>query len=272
MSTTAMMNTMDEAAHNQRILDQFTRQAVTFTDRHTQEDALQLLLRASGVTSQDTVLDIGCGPGIVACAFAGHARHVTGLDLTPAMLEQAQARQEEMSLQNLTWVQGDVAELPFPDNSFSIVVTRYTFHHFLSPAAVLAEMVRVCRPGGRVVVADVAPEAAKLSMYDRFETMRDPSHAHALSPAELLQLFSSAGLQKVESLSHGLEMDLEVLLSGSFPNPGDAERLRQWIHEDLGKDEIGLGARLQDGKYSVSFPITIVAAEKAAQEGQQSTC
>jgi ubiquinone/menaquinone biosynthesis C-methylase UbiE len=258
-------NTMENpAAHNELIVDQFTRQAATFGQRHAHTDPLDRLLRASGVSANDTVLDLGCGPGLVSCAFASVAHHVTGLDLAPAMLERAKARQAEHSLNNLTWLCGDVSTLPFADNSFSIVVTRYTFHHFLSPAAVLAEMVRVCRPGGRVVVADVTPEEEQLAAYDHFETLRDPSHAHALSLNQLKSLFASANLRNVKTEFYGLEMDFEDLMSGSFPNPQDVAKVRQLLRDDLGKNNIGLNAHLKDGKYIISFPTTIVTANKAA--------
>jgi ubiquinone/menaquinone biosynthesis C-methylase UbiE len=262
-------STVNATAHNARIVDQFTRQAATFAQRHAHTDPLERMMRLAGVTADDTVLDLGCGPGIVACAFAQVARHVTGLDLAPAMLDRAKARQAERSLVNMTWTCGDVSSLPFADNSFSIVVTRYTFHHFLSPAAVLAEMVRVCRPGGRVVVADVTPEAEKLSAYDHFETLRDPSHTRALSLAEFKSLFAAAGLRSAEIESFGLEMDFEDLMSGSFPNPENVESIRQLVRGDVGKDSIGLGAHRKDGKYVLSFPTTIIAARKAASEGKQ---
>ena len=255
--------------HNERIVDQFTRQAATFEQRHGHTDALEKMLRLAGVTAEDTVLDLGCGPGIVSCAFAEAARHVTGLDLAPAMLERAKARQAQRSLTNMSWTCGDVARLPFADDSFSMVVTRYTFHHFLSPAAVLAEMKRVCRPGGRVVVADVTPEAEKLQAYDRFETLRDPSHAHALSVEGLKALFAEANLLPMEMESFGLEMDFEDLMSGSFPNPEDVERIWDWVRGDLEQDEIGLAVQRKNGKYVVSFPTTIIAATKAAAEGKQ---
>lgn len=260
---------VNTAAHNALIVDQFTRQAATFAERHAHTDPLERMLRLAGVAAEDTVLDLGCGPGIVSCAFAEKAHHVTGLDLAHAMLEKAKARQAERSLTNMAWVCGDVARLPFADNSFSTVVTRYTFHHFLSPADVLAEMKRVCRPGGRVVVADVTPEPEKLAAYDRFETLRDPSHAHALSLDSLQTLFVHADLRVTGIESFGLEMDFEDLMSGSFPNPENVERIWQLVRSDAGKDGIGLGAHLTDGKYVVSFPTTIVAATKAASEGKQ---
>jgi ubiquinone/menaquinone biosynthesis C-methylase UbiE len=117
----------------------------------------------AGIGPEDTVLDVACGPGLVACTLAEVAQHVTGIDLTPAMIEQAQARQKAKGLMNLTWLVGDAVPLPFPETAFSVVVTRYSFHHFLDPKAVLAEMVRVCSPAGRVAVIDVftsSPEQA----------------------------------------------------------------------------------------------------------------
>ncbi len=267
MSKEKPIAVVDERTHNERILDQFTRQSATFGERQTQDEMAHLMVRASGVAHGDTVLDIGCGAGIVTCAFAAVAGHVTGLDLTPAMLERAQNRQNELSLTNMTWQCGDVNALPFPDNSFSIVVTRNTFHHLLSPESVLAEMVRVCRPGGRIVVVDTTPDAAKLGDYDRFETLLHPSHVHALSLEDLLGLFTRANLLHIESTGHEIEKDFEFLLSGSSLNSGDAEWVRQWIHDDLSENRIGLGVHLKDERYFVSFPITIVAANKATQEG-----
>ena len=143
-----MTNKADE--HQRLILEQFTNQAVPFSQM--QNHSPELLLTASGAGPQDTVLDVACGPGLMACAFAKVARHVTGIDLTPAMIEQAKVMQQADGLTNLTWHVGDVQPLPFADGSFSLVFTRYSFHHFLDPKTVLAELVRVCSPGGRVVV------------------------------------------------------------------------------------------------------------------------
>ena len=150
---------MTDRAEEQRrlILDQFTRQAAPFAEMpaHSNEESVRLLIDMAQIGPENTLLDVACGPGLVACPLAEVARHVTGIDLTPAMIEQAKARQRSRGLTNLTWLVGDAVPLPFPGAAFSVVVTRYSFHHFLEPRAVLAEMVRVCRPGGRVAVIDV---------------------------------------------------------------------------------------------------------------------
>ena len=189
-------NMSDE--HRRLILDQFTKQAVPFSQM--QNHSPELLLAASQVGPEDNVLDVACGPGLMACAFAKVARHVTGIDLTPAMIDQAKVLQQSHGLTNLAWHLGDVLLLPFPDDSFSLVFTRYSFHHFLDPKAVLAEMVRVCLPGGRVVVADVyTSNPQQAEAYNRLEKLRDPSHVRALAVEELTNLFDAAGLQIGES-------------------------------------------------------------------------
>ena len=75
--------------HHQQIINQFTQQAIPFAQLPGHLDSIDLLLELTNPTRQDSVLDLACGPGLVACAFARHAGQVTGIDITPAMLEQA---------------------------------------------------------------------------------------------------------------------------------------------------------------------------------------
>ena len=134
-----------EIKHREQILDQFTRQAVPFSSAPAirNQEALNRIVELAGAGPEDTVLDVACGPGLLVCAFARVVRHATGIDLTPAMLEQARELQRQQGLLNITWRLGDVLPLPYEDGEFSIVSARFAFHHFLNPLAVLKEMRRV---------------------------------------------------------------------------------------------------------------------------------
>lgn len=248
--------------HQQLIVKQFTQQAIPFAQLPGHLDALDLLLELTRPTSEDTVLDLACGPGLVACAFARHAGQVIGVDLTPAMLEQAAKRQQEQGLANLVWQQGDVQALPYAADSFSLVITRYSFHHLLDPQQTLAEMIRVCQPGGRVLVADVALPPEKAAAYDRLEIMRDPSHTHALTTHEFSDLFLNSGLHDCRQASYNVELELEAQLRASFPQPGDEERIRQLVTEDIDVDRLGINARYQDGAVLYSVPISVYVGRK----------
>lgn len=252
--------------HQQLIVQQFTRQAIPFAQLPGHLDSLDLLLELTRPSSEDTVLDLACGPGLVACAFARQAGQVIGLDLTPAMLEQAAKRQQEQGLTNLVWKQGDVQALSYADNSFSMVITRYSFHHLLDPQQTLAEMIRVCKPGGRVLVADVALPPEKSAAYDRLEIMRDPSHTHALTTDEFSKLFLQSGLQECRQASYGVEQELEAQLRASFPNPGDEERIRQLVTEDIGIDNLGINARRKDETVVYSVPISVFVGRKEVKK------
>ena len=248
--------------HKEHILDQFTRQAVPFATAAAirNEDALNRIVKMAEPGPGDTVLDVACGPGFLACAFARVARHVTGIDLTPAMLEQARALQRQQGLENMIWQEGDVLPLPYADHSFSIVSSRFAFHHFPDPLAVLKEMRRVCRPGGRVVVYDSSPAADKADAFNRMERLRDPSHVRALPPEELRGLFAGARLPEPRVQPDRSPGDVESLLARSFPREGDADRIRKIFADSLEHDDLGVGAVRQDGKICFAFPILILAS------------
>jgi len=248
--------------HNDRIRDQFTRQAVPFASAAEirNEEALRRIVDMAQTGSADTVLDVACGPGLLACTFARVAQHVTGIDLTRRMLEQARVRQAQLNLNNLTWHEGDVLSLPFADASFSIVATRFAFHHFLDPLAVLREMRRVCRPGGRIVVADTAPAQDKADAFNHMECLRDPSHVRALSPGELLGLFAAAGLPSPCLRHDDLRYELESLLARSFPDKGSADLIRQLFAESLESDSLGVRAVRTDGEIRFLLPTVIVVS------------
>ncbi len=139
------------------------------------------------------------------------------------MLDQARALAAEKRLRNVGWVHGDGYNLPYADASFSIVVTRYSLHHLLDPAAVLREMVRVCIPGGRIVVIDAyaSEDPGKAAAFHRVELLRDPSHARSLSLAELRELFARCGLVTPQPVLYELHVGLEELLARAVPDPGD---------------------------------------------------
>lgn len=265
------MTHQKERMHQAKIVDQFSRQAIPFTQVPGHFDAMQILIELSEVCQDDNVLDIACGPGIVACEFAGHAGQVTGIDITPAMIEQAEKRQREQHLENITWTVGDAVPLPYADNSFSLVITRYSFHHLLKPEKVLMEMIRVCRPGGRVMVADVAVELAKSEFYDRLEIMRDPSHTHALTHEEFAALFRHSGLLDCHQSAYGVDIELETQLRASFPKPGDEPKLRDMITSDIGINNLGINARKKDEKVIYTVPIAVYVGRKIGADTHSST-
>ena len=254
------------SSHQEIILDQFTKQAVPFSSAPAMKDesALRLLVQFSEASSRDSVLDVACGPGIVVCAFASAVAHATGIDLTPAMIERARILQAEKGLANVSWLIGDINPLPYSSGSFSIVTSRYAFHHLENPKDTLAEMKRVCKAGGKVVLADVVASAIpeRADAFNRMERLRDPSHVRSLTIPEIHEIFGQVGLPNPRVTSYRVEAELERLLRVSFPNEGDTERVRQMIVDSLDTDGMGVNTRVEDGMVWFSYSIAVFLAKK----------
>ena len=246
------------------IRDQFTRQAAAYATAQPikNEEILERILAAANPQPTDEALDVACGPGILTCALAHTCRHVTGIDLTPAMLHQSRKLQSEQSLTNLTWIEGDVTHLPFADATFSLVTCRYAFHHFQDPLAVLLEMKRVCRPAGRLVVVDTAPAADKTEAFNQMEKLRDNSHVRALPAEEMFALFAQAGLPNARVETLRMAGDLNSLLARSYCQPGDEPRCRKLYEDSLQYDFIDMQPRREGNNILYAFPIAIVSAAK----------
>ena len=252
--------------HSALIRDQFTRQAVPFSTAApiANEDALRMIVEAAEAGPDDTVLDVACGGGIVVCAFAAHVRHATGIDMTAAMLERARRLAAEKGVANVAWQEGDVAHLPYPDGAFTIVVTRFAVHHFPDPGAVMREMVRVCAPGGRIVVVDTYASAdpPKAAEFNRLELLRDPSHVRCLALAELRGLFQSAGLGAPGEHFDALRDTVANLLARSFPNPGDEPKIVDLFAASIDDDRLGIAVRRDGAALEYAYPVAILAARK----------
>ncbi len=250
--------------HADLIRDQFTRQAAAYANAQPirNEEILERIVRAADPQPEDEVLDIACGPGILTCALAQKVKHATGIDLTPAMLEQARKLQQEQRLTNLKWIEGDVTLLPFAGASFSLVTCRYAFHHFRDPRGALEEMKRVCRKGGRILVVDTAPSREKADAFNAMEKLRDNSHVRALPVEEMLDLFAQAGLADPTADTLRMAGDLDSLLARSFCQPGDEARCRQLYEAALTDDQIDMQPRLENGKIVYAFPVAIVVATR----------
>jgi SAM-dependent methyltransferase len=174
--------------------DRFARTAERFV---AQQDAragelaerVRAFLAASG---EERALDVGCGAGALALALAPLVREVVGVDRVPELLALARERAPE----NATFVEADATHLPYDEGEFDLAGTLRTLHHVPRPELVAAELARVTKVGGQVLVIDQLGPVDPLDALavDRFERARDPGHARLLPESDLRHLFDSNGL------------------------------------------------------------------------------
>jgi SAM-dependent methyltransferase len=191
------------------------------------EERVQRLL---GLTGTERALDVGTGAGALALAMAPYAKEVVAVDIVPELLDEGRKRAPA----NVEFVEGDAAELPFGPGTFDVVTSARTLHHVPRPELVLAEMTRVLRPGGTMLVVDQLASGDPLAAIElnRFEQARDPSTSRVLADVDLRGLFDSNGLvlRRSETVSEERELESYLDLAGCFGAERDRARSLAPVH------------------------------------------
>ena len=174
----------------------------------------------------ERALDAGTGAGALAFALAPLVREVVGVDRVPELL--TRARERAAGVENVEFVEGDATALPFEDFSFDLAGTLRTLHHVHRPELAIAELARVTRPGGRVLVVDqLAPiDPLDAVARDRFERARDPGHERLLPDGDLRGLFDANRLVLLRDRRETERRDLDAYLELAGCEGDDAERAR----------------------------------------------
>lgn len=184
--------------HEDSIREEFTHQSRSF-GRAAAMTSAQTLGAVVELVPEDSVarwIDVACGPGVISRATAARVGSVTGVDLTPAMIGEAERRAGEEGIENVAFQLGDATALDFADGSFDGAITRLSLHHIPAPDRVVAEMARVVRPGGLVVLSDIVADGdgEANAWREEIERLRDPSHWACQTPERLRRMGAAVGL------------------------------------------------------------------------------
>ncbi|MGH7987955.1 MAG: class I SAM-dependent methyltransferase [Candidatus Binataceae bacterium] len=238
--------------HNDVVREEFTRQADAYATAPAITDADRLARLVNAIQPPPTAraLEIATGPGHVAMALAARCRDVIGLDLTAAPIAIAERLSRERAITNVRFQVGDAQRLPFADGEFDLSVCRFAFHHFEYPAAILAEMARVCRTGGTVAIEDLfaSENAARAQYSNQIEHVRDHSHTRALALSELARMMAAAGIEIQRLYSDSLAPEAESWMAHSQTSAEDAREVMRLLEADMREDLSGMSPFLRDGR------------------------
>jgi len=177
--------------HNDTVKNSFKKQAKKFAAYHmSKTEYTDYLIKRIGAKGTEHALEVAAGTCICGRALAPFVKDITCLDLTEEMLAQGKRLAGENQINNIYFQTGNAEELPYDSETFDLVVTRLSFHHFDNPEKPFGEMNRVLKKGGKLVVWDMeAAEESLRTMDDKIEKMRDMSHTRILSREEFEKLF-----------------------------------------------------------------------------------
>lgn len=256
---------MTTTTHHDHINKQFSSQAGAYLTSavHAAGRDLQQLTQRLAALPHAEVLDLGCGAGHASFAAASQVAQVTAYDLSASMLEVVARAAQEKGLHNITTQQGYAEHLPFNDERFDVVISRYSAHHWHDVGQALREAKRVLKPGGVVIIMDVMSPGHPVRdiWLQTVEALRDTSHVRNYASGEWLALANEAGF-----ITDGLTTDRLPLEFSSWiarmrtPQPlSDAIRL----YQESASQEVKNYFELQDDGSFTSDTI-MFEAHKAA--------
>jgi len=198
--------------YEEAIRDEFTHQSDSFAESPAMSAAeiLGALVELAPADEEARWLDVACGPGLVTRALAPRVGSVLGVDLTPAMVEKASADATAAGLgDRVSFAIADATALELEDGVLDGAITRFSFHHIPVPSRVMAEMARVVRPGGWVVVGDhlTDEDADAAAWHQEIERLRDPTHWASQTESRLRAMGEEAGLLLDEERVAEIELD-----------------------------------------------------------------
>jgi SAM-dependent methyltransferase len=212
---------------------EFTHQTESFARNEvaTMAETLGALVELVPADPKARWLETACGPGAIARALAPRVGRIHGVDLTPAMVEKAAEEAEREGFGNAEFSVADATALEFEDGCFEGAVTRFSLHHIPAPQLVVAEMARVVRPGGWVIVSDFIadPDRDVFAAVEEIERLRDPSHWSCLTAAQLRAVGEEAGLEPESERLIPFDIDYDDWLRRGSGGPAAAELIERLV-------------------------------------------
>ncbi|MGI5166975.1 class I SAM-dependent methyltransferase [Spirillospora sp. CA-253888] len=264
--------------------------ATTIRETGTIAPHLRRLLDFVEPVPEDVCLDVARGTGPMPAALGPQVRHVAAVDaLPPAQrrdggrsatvtfgtgpvrittdvdLPQASSRPfrpvPRRGCPDTPTVRAEATRLPYRDDSFSLVTTRFSLYHMGDPDRVLRELLRVCRPGGRLIIADLVRSNLSGPDRDRLERLRDPDHPGTPSIAALTDLVTSAGASIRRLDVFTVERPIEPWLAGARDRRAADQIRAELIDEVDGGPRTGAKPRVIGGELWFTQSWAHVAAE-----------
>jgi SAM-dependent methyltransferase len=210
---------------------------LAFQRERAAELEARLLRLLPPLDGTERVLDSGCGTGALAAALAPHVADVVGVDADERYVETARAASPD----NCTFLVGDAAALAFGYAEFDLAGCLRVLHHVRRPELVVAELARVTRPGGIVLVVDQlgAIDPIVSLEIDRFERARDPSHQRLLPDADIRGLLDANDLVVLANEVHVERRDMGRYLELAGVTGPELERLQRVAPDGVREVEVG---------------------------------
>lgn len=244
---------MTTQSHHDKVDQQFGSQAGAYLTSavHASGRDLERLSARLADFSDARLLDMGCGAGHASFIAAAQVKNVVAYDLSEQMLAVVNDAAKTREISNITTQQGYAEILPFENDAFDVVISRYSAHHWHDVGKALREVKRVLKPGGVIIFMDVmSPGHPVLDIWlQTVEALRDTSHVRNYSSGEWLSMFNDAGLVTQNLLCDRLNLEYSSWIARMRTPAVMAEAIR--AYQRSASDEVQRYFELQaDGSFT----------------------
>ncbi|MBN1761511.1 MAG: class I SAM-dependent methyltransferase [Methanomicrobia archaeon] len=224
------------------VKDQFDKQAEKFSNWSITKNLeyQQRYFEFCGMVPEDTLLDVACGSGEFSIFCAKRIKYVCGVDLSEKMIELAEAQVVATKLNNIHFTCNDVENIPVEDDTFSIVVCKSAFHHFLNYETVFSEMIRGCKRDGRISIQDIVSydDNRANDFFERLEKEIDKSHNKALSKEHLTDLFRRNKIKILRTYELEIELNFNEYVNHAIQSKANLENISHLVDGGLNDQDI----------------------------------
>jgi ubiquinone/menaquinone biosynthesis C-methylase UbiE len=247
------------------VAQQFRRNPNSFARMPAEAEFLHYVVSTSGATREDRVLDVLCGAGACTLAFAARCRRAVGLEVSAELVRRAREEAARLNVQNAAFTVGEIERMPFDDGAFDAAVCRFSFHHAVHPERVFAEMARVVRAPGWMLLVDVtaSEDPAKAALHNQLERLCDPTHARTLSVSEFERIFGAHGFKVAMKIGRKARSTVEDWLKMAAAPQENISALRAMVEDAVEGDRAGLGLVREAGTILITHNSMIFVLERA---------
>jgi ubiquinone/menaquinone biosynthesis C-methylase UbiE len=244
--------------HDKRVDAQFgpRAQAYVASAVHSQGEDLKRIEAIAAEVRPARALDLGTGGGHVAYALARHAGVVVACDFSAEMLAAVSATARAKGLANVETSEASVERLPFADQSFDLVASRFSAHHWRHFEGGVAEARRVAKPGARAVFVDCY--ASEVPLFDTHlqavELLRDVSHVRDHSLSQWLKTLGRAGFSTQSLNTWRLRMDFPVW-TARMATPEPLQRAIRDVQHSVSAETAAYFAIEPDGSFEIEVAL-----------------
>jgi broad specificity phosphatase PhoE/ubiquinone/menaquinone biosynthesis C-methylase UbiE len=231
---------------------------------------LRELVRLASLRGDERVLDLATGAGKVALAFAPSVASVVGIDLSPAMLERAEAARSAAGLSNVHFRLGQIGVLPLEDGAYDIIACHNLLLYVLELPALFVLFRRLLVSDGRVVIDELvgSDDPVKRATLAAIMSRRDPGVNSVLSVGEIDAALKAAGFRIVKMERYTVGRELDEWLTRAAADEATRGAVRSMIEAGLDADSAGLNARrTRDGNIAFTENRIRLLAEVQVRPG-----